>query len=75
MWVDPSARRRGIGRRLVDAVLRWARDRHQPAVWLWVASHNTAAKRLYEEAGFSDSGLVEGHAVEMRLDLFSRPAA
>jgi GNAT superfamily N-acetyltransferase len=34
MWVDPNARRRGVGRGLVEAVATWARDAG-PSAWIW----------------------------------------
>lgn len=53
MWVAPDARRTGISRRLVDAVLAWARSRGLRAVTLSVTVGNTAAERLYTRAGFT----------------------
>jgi ribosomal protein S18 acetylase RimI-like enzyme len=47
MWVDPGYRRRGVARALVAQAVRRARE-----VSLWVADHNTAARRLYEQLGF-----------------------
>lgn len=49
MWVAAEARRRGIGRELVDAVLAWADDR---PVRLRVIDGNESAIRAYESRGF-----------------------
>jgi GNAT superfamily N-acetyltransferase len=56
MWVDPSFRRSGIGRALIDAVVGWARDTGARAVHLWVADGNDAAMALYRSYGFEASG-------------------
>ncbi len=60
MWVDPSWRRRGIGRTLVDAVVAWAAERGSARLGLWVAVGNTAAERLYTRLGFRRTGEVQG---------------
>ena len=49
MWTAPEARRRGVGRRLVDAVIDWAGDR---PVRLSVIRGNDGAQALYESMGF-----------------------
>ena len=51
MWTAPEARRTGLGRRLVDAVLEWAGER---TVRLGVIRGNDAARNLYESVGFVD---------------------
>jgi ribosomal protein S18 acetylase RimI-like enzyme len=56
MWVDPRYRRRGVARALVGQVVRWAAERQAHEVILWVADHNTAARRLYERLGFQPTG-------------------
>jgi ribosomal protein S18 acetylase RimI-like enzyme len=56
MWVDPGYRRRGVARALVDQVVRWAAERRAREVILWVADHNSAAHRLYEQLGFRPTG-------------------
>lgn len=56
MWVEPSARRRGLARRLIQEVLRWSADRGQAAVHLHVTSDNPAARALYLGAGFVVTG-------------------
>src|SRR5579864_2148101 len=43
MWTAPAHRRRGIARRLVDAVLAWARSREVAVMRLMVTSNNAAA--------------------------------
>lgn len=51
--VEPSARKRGHGRALLQAALRWAFLEHQvPRVSLIVENQNLGARRLYESSGF-----------------------
>ena len=56
MWVDPDARGRGAGRALLDAAIAWARSRALDRLELWVTQGNSPAVRLYERAGFADTG-------------------
>jgi GNAT superfamily N-acetyltransferase len=56
MWVAPEARRRGVGGRLIDAVVDWARAGGARRVLLEVADWNTAAAALYERKGFKANG-------------------
>jgi ribosomal protein S18 acetylase RimI-like enzyme len=56
MAVALSARRNGIGRRLLAEALRWARSAHIAFLDLDVYAHNTAAIELYRASGFATSG-------------------
>jgi ribosomal protein S18 acetylase RimI-like enzyme len=56
MYVRPAARRAGIARRLVAAVLDHAR-RHVELIQLTVVSDNEAARRLYAGLGFVEYGI------------------
>ncbi len=56
MWVNPGARGRGAGRALLDAAIAWARSRGLDRLELWVTKGNGPAVRLYERAGFTDTG-------------------
>jgi ribosomal protein S18 acetylase RimI-like enzyme len=56
MYVRPQARRLGVGRRLVEAVIDTAR-RHVELVQLTVVTGNDAALRLYCGLGFVQYGL------------------
>ena len=56
MWTDPSARRSGVGRRLVEAVIEWSRSVGAERVDLWVTKGNDAAECLYRAMGFVETG-------------------
>lgn len=56
MWVDPSRRRQGIGRALLQAVFSWARQRRLKRLELWAPAGNLGAIALYRGAGFIDTG-------------------
>lgn len=55
--VEPAARRHGLGRVLVDAVLQLAVSRGCRHVDLEVARANAAARALYAAAGFVEVGM------------------
>jgi [ribosomal protein S18]-alanine N-acetyltransferase len=54
--VSPAARRRGIGRQLLAALLLAARETNSEAVFLEVRESNYAARAFYESAGFKLDG-------------------
>ena len=53
--VAPAARRKGLGTRLLKALLDSARETDSP-VFLEVRESNAAARALYEDAGFEQTG-------------------
>lgn len=54
--VAASARRMGVGKRLLDALLDEASKTNNAAVLLEVRESNAAARALYDNAGFRQSG-------------------
>ncbi len=53
--VAPAARRKGLGKQLLDALLA-AHETHSESVFLEVRESNTAARKLYEKSGFQRTG-------------------
>jgi L-amino acid N-acyltransferase YncA len=59
VWVQHSWRRKGIGKRLMQSMIKWAEGNKQiEKLGLFVFSTSEAAIRLYESLGF----VVEGRA-------------
>jgi len=52
LYVDASARGLGIGNRLVEECLRFARNVGYKKMILWTTSNLVDARRLYQRAGF-----------------------
>ena len=62
MFVAASARRKGIGVALVDALTSWARNCGADQITLWVTSDNDPAISLYQQCGFAFTGVTKPHA-------------
>jgi ribosomal protein S18 acetylase RimI-like enzyme len=75
MWTAPTHRQRGIGRLLVDEVLRWARLRRVRTLQLMVVSNNEPAILFYQRLGFTRTGRTEPYPNDPALTEYemSRP--
>jgi GNAT superfamily N-acetyltransferase len=72
--VTPEARGTGLGKRLLDAALGYARERGFRRIYLWTFANLDGALRLYERAGFTvtdrKTDFVWGaERTELRMDL------
>ena len=61
MWVRADWRGRGVGSRLVEAAIHYARSHGAYKISLEVWPHNAAAIALYEKFGFEREGYLRKH--------------
>lgn len=62
LYVAPAARRRGLGRALLEASIAHARERGAEHMDLGTGEQDVAARALYESLGFSNrEGRPDGH--------------
>jgi DNA-binding MarR family transcriptional regulator/GNAT superfamily N-acetyltransferase len=62
LLVDPKARGLGLGQRLTDECVCFARERGYKKVTLWTHSILTAARHVYEKAGFTLTASEKRHS-------------
>jgi predicted N-acetyltransferase YhbS len=76
--IDPSAQNRGVGRKLMDAVLNRARERRFAGVRLVQAAFHNRSLSLYSSLGFDvhePLSVFQGPAIKKTFDGFSVRAA
>jgi|SRR5208282_1263795 [ribosomal protein S18]-alanine N-acetyltransferase len=78
--VAQDMRRKGLGKRILDALLVYARETNIESVFLEVRESNSAARALYEKAGFRQVGSRKSYyvnpleaAILYRRDLGAKP--
>ncbi len=76
MWVSPTARGKGIGKRLLHRTLSWATAQGAQRMRLWVTADNSPATKLYKSSGFVPTGKTDLlpshpdlHVIEMEREL------
>jgi DNA-binding MarR family transcriptional regulator/GNAT superfamily N-acetyltransferase len=62
LLVDPKGRGLGLGAQLVDECVRFARQAGYKKITLWTHSILTAARHIYEKAGFTLSSSEKRHS-------------
>ena len=62
LLVDPKARGLGLGNRLTEECIKFAREQDYKKVTLWTHSILTAARHCYEKAGFTLTSSEKRHS-------------
>lgn len=69
MWVNRTWRRKGIGKMILEEILRWANDRPLSLLKLWAPMHEPGALALYRQSGFSETGQRRPFPVDADLEI------
>lgn len=64
VWVAPEHRGQGVGKRLVDWAVQWAKGRGFRKLKLEVSESNERARHIYEELGFRSERRYMGKRLE-----------
>jgi DNA-binding MarR family transcriptional regulator/N-acetylglutamate synthase-like GNAT family acetyltransferase len=67
LYVEPRVRGLGIGERLVDECIRFARQARYRRITLWTQSHLAAARHIYEKMGFTLTAEEPHHSYGLDL--------
>jgi len=62
--VDPSFQGRGIGKKLMEAALKYGKSRNRKISELWVGITNEKAKKFYKKLGYVER---EVHSMWLRM--------
>jgi ribosomal protein S18 acetylase RimI-like enzyme len=71
VWVAPAYRRLGIGKKMLEAVIDWARSKNVRFIELGVTTDESPAWRLYTREGFKPVG--EPEPLRPGSELLSQP--
>lgn len=74
VWVDPDYRGLGIGQRMLEIVITWAKALDASTLELSVTDRDSPARRLYTRAGFAPAGPAQpvrpdSELLELRMRL------
>ena len=70
LWLEPSARRRGLAHELVTTAVDWARTERVRTVTLRVEDDNDVALGVYQDLGFTmDATVTAGNPDEVTMRL------
>jgi len=59
MWVEPERRGAGLGKALIQSLLRWTAAKSVHEMYLFVGERNVPARALYASMGFAPTGRSE----------------
>jgi L-amino acid N-acyltransferase YncA len=57
LWVAPRQRERGLGRKLMDAVTRWAKEQSMDQIFVGIKDTNLGVMKFFEHLGYHDTGI------------------